>query len=139
MVGGVTPGKGGQTHLGLPVLIQYIKQKLKLKLMPPLFMPPFAASAILEAIDGKFPLIVCITEGIPVIDMLKVKHALKGSKSRLIGPNCPGIITPGDVKGGIMPGFIHKPGRIGVVSRSGTLTYEAVDQLSKVDLVNLPA
>ena len=115
VVGGVTPGKGGATHLGLPVFNTFVP-------------PPFAADSILEAIDAGLELIVCITEGIPVLDMLKVKAKLRASGSTLIGPNCPGVITPGECKVGIMPGYIHERGRVGIVSRSGTLTYEAVKQ-----------
>ena len=136
MVAGVTPGKGGQDFEGIPLYdtVHEAKKQAGANVSIIYVPPPFAADAIMEAVDADLDLVICITEGIPVLDMLKVATYMQGRRTRLIGPNCPGIITPGEAKIGIMPGFIHKPGRIGVVSRSGTLTYEAVFQLSHLGM-----
>lgn len=136
IVGGVGPGKGGGEHLGIPLFNTVSEAKMATDAtISVIYVPaPFAADAIMEAVDANLDLVICITEGIPVLDMLKVNTYMQDKRTRLIGPNCPGIITPGEAKIGIMPGHIHKPGRVGVVSRSGTLTYEAVFQLTELDI-----
>jgi succinyl-CoA synthetase alpha subunit len=136
MVGGVVPGKGGSDFEGIPIFdtVEQARKATGANATVIYVPPPFAADAILEAVAAGIELVICITEGVPVIDMVKVKRYLRGSQSRLIGPNCPGVITPGECKIGIMPGYIHKPGDIGVVSRSGTLTYEAVYQLTQLGI-----
>jgi len=136
MVGGVVPGKGGTDFEGIPIFdtVEQARKATGANATVIYVPPPFAADAILEAAAAGVGLVICITEGIPVLDMVKVKHYLKDSRSRLIGPNCPGVITPGECKIGIMPGYIHKPGRVGVISRSGTLTYEAVHQLTQLGI-----
>jgi len=135
-VGGVTPGKGGTRHLNLPVFntLKEAKKQTGANVSMVFVPPPFAADSIMEAVDADLDLVICITEGIPIIDMVKVKRFMEGRRTRLIGPNCPGVITPGQCKIGIMPGQIHMPGRIGVISKSGTLTYEAVHQLTQLGL-----
>jgi succinyl-CoA synthetase alpha subunit len=136
MVGGVTPGKGGTKHINLPVFntVHEAKKATGCNVSMIFVPPPFAADSIMEAVDADLDLVICITEGIPVLDMVKVKRFMQGRRTRLVGPNCPGVITPGECKIGIMPGHIHKPGKIGVLSRSGTLTYEAVHQLTQIGL-----
>ncbi len=136
MVAGVTPGKGGEAFEGIPIFDTVKKAKAATGCNASvIYVPPaFTADAILEAVDAELDLVVCITEGVPILDMVRVKRAMQGSKTRLIGPNCPGIITPGECKIGIMPGHIHRPGKVGIVSRSGTLTYEAVDQVTRLGL-----
>lgn len=135
-VGGVTPGKGGTKHLNLPVFntVKEAKQATECNVSMIFVPPPFAADSIMEAVDADLDLVICITEGIPVLDMVRVKKFMQGKRTRLVGPNCPGVITPGQAKIGIMPGHIHRPGRVGVLSRSGTLTYEAVHQLTQLGL-----